>query len=326
MARWLSTPAEVTVNYLAWLKKLKEGRGLTFGCILDKHIIPLRPGDLMAVVARTGHGKSAMMAYMAKRVAQGIIANGILDEVVIYATWEQSQEEIESLFEVGTGYSSTQLAWGDFELGVAERALVHRPGLPIWLMGNSLASKDPKREPMTVDAVYSEIRGLWDEFGKRPALICLDYLQIIPTDNMKERNHQVHEATIQAKQLALAVGCPIIAGVQAGRSVDSTKSHIPRLSDCQWSSGIEQTADKVMALYMPIKEYEKELGGKEPDRIEYEEITYYDPACLLVVRLLKQRFDVGYGTWAVHFKPQTLEMNDYDLTGRESNNDKYWEK
>jgi replicative DNA helicase len=311
MTRWLSTPTEAAKYYLQWARALENAPGIDYGCILDRYMIPLHPGDLMAVVARPGHGKSSYLAYMAMHAARDIVANKRTDEVVIYATWEQSVEEVESFFESGDKYTSTELAWGRVPIERIEHGVVDRPLLPIWLMGNSLHNIDPHKAPMTVDEVFHEIRNLKDDFGKRPALICLDYLQIIPIDKQKERNQQVHEATIQAKQLAMAVGCPIIAGVQASRAVDKNRDGIPTMGDAQWSSAIEQTADKQLALYRPIKNYEKNINDKEPEFIVYNDKKYYHPQELLIIRLLKQRFDVGYGTWAVRFKPQTLEMFDY---------------
>jgi replicative DNA helicase len=308
--RWLYTPAETGSAYVQWADKLRTDPGIDYGCVLDRVLIPLHPGDLMAVVARPGHGKSSFMAYMARRTANRIRNAGRDDrECVVYVTWEQSVEEIEAFFQSGDAYTSTDLAWGRVPRGVVIRRCLERPQLPVWLMGNSVMAADPHRQPMYVDTVFEQIRWLQDKFGLRPVLVCLDYLQIIPVAGGMERNRQVHEAVINAKALALAIGCPIIAGVQASRAVDERRSPIPTLSDAQWSSSIEQTADKQLALFRPIREWPPE----EQPAITVGKHQYANTPELLVIRILKQRFDVGCGTYAVRFAPQTLEMADYEV-------------
>jgi hypothetical protein len=103
------------------------------------------------------------------------------------------------------------------------------------------------------------------------------------------------------------VGCPGIAGVQASRDVDDYANPIPTMADAQWSSAIEQTADKQIAVWRPIKTHDP---AKHPT-IELGGIDYLNDEHLLVIRLLKQRFERGYGTFAVRFEPQTLQVEDY---------------
>lgn len=308
--RWLFTPAETATAYVKWSERLRADPGITYGCVLDKVLIPLHPGDLMAVVARSGHGKSSWMAYMARHAAKDIVRRGAGDtEAVIYVTWEQSVEELEAFFQSGSQYTSTDLAWGRVPADLVIKGCLDRPSLPVWLMGKSVTATDPHRKPMYAENVYNEIRWLKEKFGIKPALLCLDYLQIIPVPGNMERNRQVHEAVIQAKELALDVGCPVIAGVQASRAVDNRKSPIPTLGDAQWSSSIEQTADKQIALFRPIREFPPE----EQPTIKVGKHDYANVPELFVVRVLKQRFDVGYGTYAMRFQPETLTMTDYEV-------------
>lgn len=304
---WLFTPAETATAYVKWAEHLQNTPGINYGCCLDKVMIPLHPGDLMAVVGRPGSGKSAFAAYMAKRTALDIVRRKASDEVVIYVTWEQPVEEFEAFFQAGEDYSSTDLAWGRVDLDKVKRGAVRRPAVPIWLMGNSVTSPNAHREQMFVETVFDEIRNLEEEFGKRPVLICLDYLQKIPSRRGGERIQQVTDATVGMKDLAMAVGVPVIACVQAGRGTDARRDPIPTMADAQWSSAIEQTADKQIAVFRPIRQWQPDekaviaVGGRDYDNTPE----------LFIVRLLKQRFEIGYGTFAVHFVPQTLELRDY---------------
>lgn len=305
---FLHTPADVSQSYVQWAERLQNEPGIKYGCVLDKHIIPLHPGDLMAVVARPGHGKSSWMAYMAKKTALDIIARGAEDEVVIYISWEQPVEEIEAFFQSGGEYSSTDMAWGRVPMDTIRRNATKRARLPIWFVGYSVRHAGIEKPRMYVDYIYHAIESMQKEYNKRPILLCLDYLQIIPVSTGGQRFEQVAKATNLTKELLMNLGVAGIAGVQARRDVDSYQMKIPTMSDAQHSSEIEQRADKQIGVFRPIKEYDP---AQHPT-INVAGTEYTNNDSLFVVRNLKQRFDVGFGTWALNFKPQTLEVFDYD--------------
>lgn len=303
---FLHNPAKSSTNYVQWANWLQTAQKVDYGCVLDKHLIPLHPGDLMAVVARPGHGKSSFMAYMARRTALKIADES--NKCVIYVSWEQSVEEIEAFFQSGDAYSSTELAWGRADIETVKAQAIKRVNLPIWLIGHSIKDSDKKKPSMTIEAVYESIRAMRHDYGYEPVLICLDYLQIVPIAGKMERTQQVTEATIQAKHLGVEIGVPIIAGVQASRAADNRGSQNPTMGDAQWSSAIEQTSDKQLSLFRPCKVLPKgeviEIGGHDFEVDEY----------LMSIKILKQRFDVGSGVFAVRFEPQTLKMADYRVT------------
>lgn len=304
---FLHSPAQSASNYVQWVEWMQAAPKIDYGCILDRFVIPLHPGDLMAVVSRPGHGKSSFMAYMAKRTAQKIVERGESSKCVIYVSWEQSVEEIEAFFQSGNAYNSTDLAWGRVPLDTVKERSIKRVHLPIWIIGYSIKDADKKRPPMTIERVYEAIRSMRYEYSYEPALLCLDYLQIIPVASKADRTERVTEAVIQSKHLAMEIGVPIIAGVQASRDTDRKSIQIPGLADAQWASAIEQTADKQLSLFRPGKVLQEgemiDIGGRD----------YKVDQSLLVLKLLKQRFDVGSGVWAVHFEPQTLTIQDYTI-------------
>lgn len=302
---FLHNPAQSTKKYISWAEKRQGEPGVDFGCALDKKIIPLHPGDLMAIVARPGHGKSSFMAYMAKREARRLASQSEGNKCVIYVSWEQSIEELEAFFQSGDNYNSTDLAWGRVDLGVVKEQAVKRVNLPIWMIGYSVGDANKKKPPMYIEQVYEAIRDMRYKYGFEPTLICLDYLQIVPVKGVGERAQQVFEATVQAKHLAMEIGVPIIGGVQASRQVDNRGMQIPTLADAQWSSGIEQTADKQLALFRPVRVMD------EGEEIDIGGSDYRVDKFLLIAKLLKQRFDEGFGIWPLHFEPHTLILKDY---------------
>ena len=306
---FLHPPAQSTTRYVQWYEKLLTTPGINYGFAMDKKVIPLHPGDLMAVVARPGHGKSSWMAYMARRTANRIIESGQDNKCVIYVSWEQPIEELEAFFQSGEAYTSTDLAWGRVDLDLVKARSIKRINLPIWMIGYSIGDADQKKPPMTIEMVYDTIRAIRYEYGLEPELICLDYLQIIPiTGKRIERTEQVTEATINSKHLAKEIGVPIIAGVQASRQADKHKTTPPALDEAQHSSAIEQTADKQISLLR---------ASKAVDVGEWMEIngTQYEVTDnLTLVKLLKQRFDSGSGIWPINFEVQSLTIMDYRTT------------
>lgn len=305
---FLHTPAQSTSNYVQWAEWLQTAPKIDYGCILDRFVIPLHPGDLMAVLARPGHGKSSFMAYMAKRTAQKIVERGDTRKCVVYVSWEQSVEEIEAFFQSGQGYTSTDLAWGRVPLEKVKEQSIKRIHLPIWMIGYSMKDADKQKPPMTVQMVYDTIRAIRYDYGYEPILACFDYIQKIPVTGKRNRTEEVTEAIFEAKRLAQDIAVPIMAGVQASRETDHHSIQVPMMGDAQWASSIEQEVDKELSLFRPIKVL------KAGEFIEIGEREYKVDENLLVIKLLKQRFDNGSGVWAVRFEPQTLTVSDYTVT------------
>jgi len=156
---------------------------------------------------------------------------------------------------------------------------------------------------MTTETVMEAIRTIRLDFGYKPTLLLFDYLQIIPVLHARDRVQQVSEIPILVKELALQIGAPAIAGVQATRTVDLREAKIPEMSDAMWAAAIEQTADKIFGLWRPWQ-------TEDPSTT----ITLHDgrvypvSETLLVIRLLKQRGDRGRHTWAMYFDPAYLKL------------------
>jgi len=302
------SPTELAQKTLVWSEERNSLKDvLRFGCSIDRHIPPIGAGDLVAFVGRPGHAKTSFMLALALQKCHELKNDP--DGAVVYVTWEQQVEYLGAqLMSRGlTGATVTDIVWGHADLDALRRASVASVTLPVWMIGDSL-SDNFNSKPPTIDKVYEEIGKAYDEYGVKPKLICLDYLQIVPVKDERDRTQQVAKAAALAKQLAIRAECPVVTAVQSSRAPEGRGDPIPRLSDCQWSSAIEQWADRVFSLYMPIRDYpvnqhpHVRLGGTE--FVNHEE--------LLVVKLLKQRFDKGYGIWGVKLNPATLEITNLE--------------
>lgn len=305
---FLHTPAASSAAYIRWAEERRGSPGMDYGCVLDKHVLPLHPGNMLAVVARPGMGKSSLMAYFAVREARRIMKSGNKDEIVVYVTWEQPVEEVEAFFQSSLGgYSATDMAWGRLSEEIIRANAIPRAELPIWTIGVSLEQANVRKPKMYIEEVLKTIEEIHEKYGKRVVLACFDYLQIIPIPKAASRSDQVGEAAYQVKQTAMQIGAPVVVGVQAGRQVDDYKWPIPALGDMQHSSAVEQTADVIFGLWRPIR-------SKDPEEEAFIPIAgreYANDEGLFVIRLLKQRLEKGFGIWAVNFNPSALHITDF---------------
>jgi len=303
------SPAELAAEQVAWAKHLKDAPGVPFGIpAVDAKVIPFHPGDMVVFVARPGHGKTSMLAYLARAEARRIQMRGTVDtEAVVYVTWEQVTEEINAVLDVSENYTVSDLAWGKVDLDMVERQAMKRAGMPIWIIGDSLARTNAKSPRMYPDAVFAAIESMADDYGVRPTLMCFDYIQLIPIPTQADRMKQVTEAAHRCKELAKRVGCPAAVAVQARREVDSRENKTPGLWDAQWASSIEQTADKYFSLWRPWLTEPREgivdIDGRQLPVTEG----------LLIMSMQKQRFENGRWTWPLWFQPQYLKLCELEL-------------
>jgi len=303
------TPAELVSEFVAWAERNQSDPGIQFGIpSVDKRVIPMRAGELVSFIARPGHGKTSMLAYLARSVGKRLMATPDDNRVVVYVTWEQSSEELTSFFLADDTHSVSDVAWGRVDLDTIRAQAIKGVHLPVWVIGHGIGRAGEFHIPrMTPDVVLRAIETMEQDHGRKPALMLFDYLQLIPVDQARDRIQQVTEVPILVKELALRVGAPAVVGVQARREVDDRADKLPELRDAQWASSIEQTSDKVFGLWRPV------LTEKESQFIELGERRVKVTETLLLLRMLKQRGDAGRYTWAMHFAPQFVKLAEMEL-------------
>lgn len=304
---FLRTPVESGCQFVDYVRWIQESDKLDYGCILDKHLTPPLPGDYITVIARPGHKKTAFLVAEAKRYAQRIVERNANNEVVVYATWDEAVENIESYLHAGFGgFNANDVAWGRVTPDQAIRANIKRVGTmyPLWVWGVSIMDHKVKKPPFTADWLFQTVQALAYEFNMTVKALFLDYLQKIPVVREGNRTEEVTVASESAKMLAKEIGCPVFAGVQAGRAADSREGQVPTWSDAQHASAIEQDSTKQLSLMNPSKIYQI---GKT---VDIEELPYLIDERLTAVRILKQRGALGAGTYAVNIDPVTLEISD----------------
>lgn len=256
------SPAECGALAIKALEEMRDtGRaGIVTGIKdLDDAILPFRPGELITVLGFTGWYKSGFMNFLLKSAIKQLQEN----DIVVKVTWEDSVEEdtikwisSNTTIPVGVLIKGEGDNWNQVMDGYD-----HRIQVPIWMIGhsNSQATLSGTARPRltmgnALEAINFVRTGFTDDILK-PRMVVLDYLQRIrpdPKDGDSKRE-QMMEAVNLAKDMAIQLGCPVILGVQAGRKLTDRGNKLPRIDDGQETSNIEQTSDKMLSLWYPIK-------------------------------------------------------------------------
>ena len=310
LEHFVHTPGETATNYVRFAKEINTQAGITFGCQLDKYLIPLRPGRKLGIIGRPGMGKTTLGGYLVLREARRILAHGLQNQLyAAHVTWEQSVEELEAMYQTPEGYGVTDVAWGRVPVEQVIRDSLKRPSLPVWLFGESLYKTNLDTPLMTVETVYHAMRAVWKERKMLPSILFFDFIQNIPVPDERDRYMQVSSAMRKVSRMALQVNAPLVLGIQANQRVDDYKVPLPSMRDSEWSAVIGQLLDVLIAVWKPIRTY---LPHQE-EFINVGGMDYPNTDDLLVIKLLKQRFEKGYGIWAQRFDQDGMTLDDYKV-------------
>ncbi len=272
---------------------------------VDAKLKPLRPGDLMTIIARPSHYKSGLAQWWARRLAQQSLDEES-DEVVVYTTWEMAIEEL-GIYDLSAAarLDASEVANGqltDDDWAALQAAAMRRSALPLWYVGHSLANRK-KRLRLTLWTVERALIWIEDNMQFRCRALFLDYLNLIQPErelggapNMRT---DLTEIVRVAKDLALELGCPVILLAQAHRRVDERMWKLPQMADAMETSSIEQYSDVVASLWMP--KVTEPLGTTltPPGSRDALEVT----PNLLLLGLVKQKKGPAGGFWPLYVDP-----------------------
>jgi len=299
------TPSEVGGLVLEAIdeRRGQPGVGIRLGIgPVDATLLPLRPGELVTITSRPGHYKSGLMQFWARRIAQDLLRDNQETEIVVFVTWEMAIEEV-GLYDLAaaTSLDSAELSQGrldDLAFARLQGAAMRRASIPLWLIGHSIKRRK-KRPRLTLTNVAKALRWIEDNMQFHPAVIFLDYLQQMETERRPgqeaARRLDIFENVHRCKDMSLAMGCPVVLAVQAGRQVDNRVWKVPQMGDQQESSNVEHTADKMLSLWYPSR------SMREGSEIEGTGLTVTDN--LLILALVKQRLGPAGTWWPLYVDP-----------------------
>jgi len=313
----------LTQTYLQDRCDHKDDVGIPFGLsTIDEIMNPMLPGQLGIWLGRPGHGKTANMMRWARHRARWLQMNGMTNKVVVYATYEQTVEELSAFHVAGEiGLSITDMARGNISpenMEVIKVNTTHRGSLPLWFIGHSIERRKtrPRLDVEILDRALKSIEE-WEAEGERGIeidMVFVDYLQRIPYIGKPESKVVGTGEILNAlKDMTLNFACPFMTGVQAKREVDLYTVPIPTMADGQWTSEIEQAGDLVMTSVRPVK-YCNEGDPFGSIKVKGRNQMW--------IAVLKQKMgDSNVGKW-VDFDPaynrlNAMEETSYDLNEME---------
>lgn len=133
------------------------------------------------------------------------------------------------------------------------------------------AANELKAWPLYIDAspvltpqnMRHRIRRVVHLTKKHPALVIVDYLQLMQSNERHEnRNHEVAAISRALKSLAKEFDCPLLVLSQLSRASEQQSQRRPVLADLRDSGAIEQDADIVLFLHRR-KIPEEQLGEQQ---------------------------------------------------------------
>ena len=214
---------------------------------LDDLIGPLVPGSYTLVANRPSGGKSAFVQGLADRVA----STGV---TVLFASVEMGEDELAKRELANRAHVPTPRL----------RPPVERPDLE----RISLTSSEIADLPLFISTrnrgavgVASEARRLARKEGL--GLVCVDYLQLLTSDQRERRELAVAESSRTLKQLAVDLDIPVVAACQLNREIEHRDDKKPRLADLRESGSLEQDADLVLMLHQDRDEESPTFGTTE---------------------------------------------------------------
>lgn len=101
---------------------------------------------------------------------------------------------------------------------------------------------------ISATALKSRARRMMRRHG-RPALILVDYLQLLEEPGCENRNNEISAISRILKATAKDLGCPVIALAQLNRGLENRPNKRPGLADLRDSGAIEQDADVIGFVY-----------------------------------------------------------------------------
>lgn len=203
---------------------------------LDKLLSGMQPGTLNIVGARPAMGKSAFALGMAVSAAR------TTNRPVLFFSLEMSAPELtQRILSSEAQVDSDRMRSGrlqDADWTKITHAM-NRLNIPLYI------DDTPQ---ITVMQIRQKLRRV-KVSDSPPAMVVIDYLQLMGGGNNETRQLEVAEISRGLKMLAREFSIPVVALSQLSRGIEQRADRRPIMSDLRESGALEQDADVVMFLY-----------------------------------------------------------------------------
>lgn len=202
---------------------------------LDKKTTGLHPGDLVILAGRPGMGKTTF----ALNLAYNVSASG----TVAFFSLEMPAEQLAGKILSTEGNIGSQ----DLQRGQIGGKVDRLAQVVTTFTERDFFIYD--KPGVGIGYIRSKLHQVKAKTGKGPAVIVIDYLQLMRGDKSGNREQEVSGLSRGLKILARDFDCPVIVLAQLNRAAESRADHRPLLSDLRESGAIEQDADMVWFMY-----------------------------------------------------------------------------
>ncbi len=206
---------------------------------LDKKTAGLQTSDLIIIAGRPSMGKSALMINMAEHA----LMNDEPGAVLVFTMEMPSDQLVMRMLSSLGRIDQTRMRTGD----------MHDDDWPRFtsavsqLKDKALFMDDSPA--LTPNELRTRARRIAREAGGLK-LIVVDYLQLMRgNEKADNRTGEISEISRSLKAIAKELRCPLVAGSQLNRGLESRNDKRPLMSDLRESGAIEQDADLILMIY-----------------------------------------------------------------------------
>lgn len=284
-----------------------------------KGFLPVKRGEIIAILGRPGNGKTGFMMRWARERARDLKRRAALGEktgVVLYWTMEQLVEELR-LFHVAAeeNISATDMANGKLDnWDAVTNSLRGLVTTPLWFGGKSLRRRKDKFK-LTEEALRGVLDSIetWqgDDVRQSVDSVFVDYLQRFRSSG-QDWVQFYGDLMNGLKDMAGDFATRFIVGVQARREVDQRNVPIPQMDDGQWTSSIEQQSDGMISVVRP-SHYK---GQAE----EFDGVLVQGHAQMVVSVLKRKLGPENFKDWA-NFHPEYNRLDQVEIRNFKPNED-----
>lgn len=258
------------INRLHELSKSKSTiTGLSTGYIdLDDMTSGWQKSDLVIVAGRPSMGKTSF--------AMNMVEHAVLHQprpVLVFSLEMPAGALITRMLSSIGKIDQTHMRSGNFQSGELDRLLTassQLKGRPLYIddtPGITPMDMRNRIKQFTKQQVEKLVRQFKAENGDQaepdmaeiekralPALIMIDYLQLMTVDSARSegRQQEISQISRELKQIAREYESPVIALSQLSRNVEQRPNKRPVNSDLRESGAIEQDADVILFIYRDV--------------------------------------------------------------------------
>ncbi|MDC9582845.1 replicative DNA helicase, partial [Xenorhabdus sp. PR6a] len=207
---------------------------------LDEKTCGLQPGDLILLAARPSMGKTAL----ALACCLGALRHRADAVVQIFSLEMPTSQLMLRLSAMEGGVALTALRSGildDEQWGRISQSLDQFAQWDQRLIIDDCSYQTPA-------LLRARARRYTRQYGQ-PALIMVDYLQLMCAPGQENRTQEIAEISRSLKALGKELNCPVLALSQLNRQVENRSDKRPNNGDLRDSGSLEQDADLILHLY-----------------------------------------------------------------------------